>query len=51
MAPTLYRIILQLDNLDGLENISRKGAKAQRKPSRNAVALCAFAGKIFKVEL
>jgi hypothetical protein len=33
---------------------SRKGAKAQRKPFRNAVALCAFAPlreKIFSVEV
>jgi hypothetical protein len=26
-----------------LEDLSRKGAKAQRKPFRNAAALCAFA--------
>jgi hypothetical protein len=26
---------------------SRKGAKAQRKPLRNAAALCAFAGETF----
>jgi hypothetical protein len=25
------------------EDLSRKGAKAQRKPFRNAAALCAFA--------
>jgi hypothetical protein len=28
---------------------SRKGAKAQRNPFRNAVALCAFAREIFSV--
>jgi hypothetical protein len=28
---------------EGKEDFSRKGAKAQRKPFGNAVALCAFA--------
>src|SRR5829696_4403688 len=32
-------------------NLSRKGAKAQRKPFRNAIALCAFAREIFSVEV
>jgi hypothetical protein len=29
------------------EDLSRKGAKAQRKPFRNAAALCAFAREFF----
>jgi hypothetical protein len=33
------------------EDLSRKGAKAQRKPFRKAAALCAFAGEIFSKEL
>jgi hypothetical protein len=33
------------------EDLSRKGAKARRKPFRNAAALCAFAGEIFSEKL
>jgi hypothetical protein len=33
------------------EDLSRKGAKAQRKPLRNAAALCAFAGEIFSEKI
>jgi hypothetical protein len=42
MAQFRVRAALPESMLDQ-ENLSRKGAKAQRKPFRNAAALCAFA--------